>query len=158
MRVISFKNTVLLKRGVWLSAAAMMAYAAMPSLLDGELWQRPAVGLLPLCILGGFWGYALNRTMFFRMADEVLDGGDHLRIRKGRAEELLAFTDLISADVSTFWRMRWITLKLRTPTRLGDRIAFLPQASLWGNPAAIQQVATQLTARARPVGGVDGGV
>jgi hypothetical protein len=43
----------------------------------------------------------------------------------------------------------------RPPTKLGDRIDFLPQASLWGNLAAIQQVAARLTARAQQARGAD---
>jgi hypothetical protein len=49
--------------------------------------------------------------------------------------------------------MHWITIRLRQPTKLGDRIDFLPQASLWGNLPAIQQVAARLTARAQEAGG-----
>jgi len=51
--------------------------------------------------------------------------------------------------------MHWITLRLRKSSTLGDRIDFLPQASLWGNLPAIQQVAARLTARARQAGGGD---
>lgn len=153
MQLISFKNTVLLKRGIWISAAALVAYAAAPSLLSGELWRRPAVNLIPLGILGVFFVYLLRKTAFHRMADQVMDCIDHLEVRKGRTDQLVSFANIATAEVSTHFRMHWITVRLRQPTKLGDRIDFLPQASLWGNLPAIQQVAARLTARAQQAGG-----
>jgi len=157
MRVISFRNTILLKRGIWLSAATMMAYAIAPSALNGELWRQPLIGLVPLVVLVAFWAYLLRRTMFFQIADEVVDCGDHLQVRKGRTDVLIAFPDLSAAHVSSFLRMHWITLTLRQPTKAGNRVAFLPQASLWGNLPAIEQLAAQLAARAGQAGGQDPG-
>jgi hypothetical protein len=156
MQLISFKNTVLLKRGIWVSAAALVAYAAAPSMLNGELWRQPLVSLIPLCILGLFFVYFLRKTAFHRVADQVLDCIDHLEVRKGRTDQMISFADIASVEVSTHFGMHWITVRLRRPpTKLGDRIDFLPQASLWGNLAAIQQVAARLTARAQQARGAD---
>ncbi|HEX4151684.1 MAG TPA: hypothetical protein VHY75_05690 [Steroidobacteraceae bacterium] len=150
MQVISFNNTVLLKRGIWLSVAALTAYAASPSMLDGGLWRRPLASLIPLCILLGFWVYFLRRTAFYRLADRVIDCIDHLEVRKGRTAELISFSSVSTAEVSSYLGVHWITIRLHKAGKLGDRIAFLPQASLWGNLPAIQRVAAQLTQRARP--------
>ena len=54
MQVISFKNTPLFKRGMWLSAAALLAFVAAPSVLNGALWRDPLVTVIPLCILCAF--------------------------------------------------------------------------------------------------------
>jgi hypothetical protein len=153
MQLISFKNTVLLKRGIWISAAALVAYAAAPSMFNGELWRRPAVNLIPLGILGVFLVYFLRKTAFHRVADQVVDCIDHLEVRKGRTDQVISFADVSAAQVSTRFGMHWITVRLRRPTKLGDQIDFLPQASLWGNLPAIQQVAARLTARAQQAGG-----
>jgi hypothetical protein len=155
MQVISFRNTVLLKRGIWISAAALIAYAAAPYLSNGALWRQPVPSLIPLCIVAGFWVYFLRKTAFHRVADQVLDCTDHLEIRKGRTEEIISFANIAAAEVSTHFRLHWITIHLRKSSALGDRIDFLPQASLWGNVPAIQQVAVRLTARARLAGGGD---
>jgi len=155
MQLISFKNTVLLKRGVWISAATLLVYAAAPSALSGDLWRRPAVSLIPLCILAGFFAYVLWKTAFHRVADQVVDCVDHLEVRKGRTDDVISLANISAAEVSTHLRMHWITLRLRKSSTLGDRIDFLPQASLWGNLPAIQQVAARLTARARQAGGGD---
>jgi hypothetical protein len=91
VQAISFKNTALFKRGIWLSAAALVLFVAAPSALDdtyGELPSAIAVGI------------------------------------------------------------HRITILLRSASRLGRRIEFLPQASLWSNVGAIKQVALDLTHRA----------
>lgn len=156
MQIISFKHTILLKRGIWLSAAALTAYAAGPAVLDGDPWQRPWLAVAPLCILGGFWIYFLRKTMFFRIVDEVVDCVDHLEVAKGRTVESIPFASISAADVSAYLRVHWITIHLRRPGRLGQRIAFLPQASLWGNVPAIERLAAQIVARARQAGGGSG--
>jgi hypothetical protein len=155
MQLISFRNTVLLKRGVWISAAALLAYAAAPSVANGELWRRPVVSLIPLCILAGFCLYFFRKSAFHRVADQVVDCVDHLEVRVGRADEAISFANIAAAVVSTQMGMHWITIHLRKAAALGDRVDFLPQASLWGNLPAIQQLAMRLTARARQAGGGD---
>jgi hypothetical protein len=155
MQVISFKNTGLLKRGVWLSAVTLAAYSATPSVLTGDVWRRPVVTLVPLCLVIGFFGYLLHKTAFHRVADRVVDCVDHLEVRTGRTDEVISFANISTAEVSTHLRLHWITLRLRKPSQLGDRIDFLPQASLWGNLPAVQHVAMRLSNRARMAGGGD---
>jgi hypothetical protein len=155
MQVISFNNTVLLKRGVWLSAATLVAYAAAPSVLNGDLWRRPVVNVIPMCILVGFFIYFLRKTAFHRLADQVMDCVDHLEVRQGRSDEVISFANIAAAEVATHLRIHWITIRLRKPTKFGDQIHFLPQASLWGNLPAVQQVAARLTSRAQQAGGGD---
>ena len=97
MRAISFKNTALFKRGIWLSAAALVLFVAAPSLLDGSLWRNPlpaaiAVAILCAALLFFFW-----KTQIHRLADEVLDCGDHLRVRRGRVEEAIPLSRVSAA-------------------------------------------------------------
>jgi hypothetical protein len=121
MRVISFRNTVLFKRGIWLSAAAF------------------------LC---AFFVYFLRKTQIHRLADEVMDCDDHLKVRCGRTQEIIRFSNVATADVSTSGGIHRITVRLRQPTKLGGQIEFLPQASLWSNLAGVKRVAAGLTDRA----------
>ena len=101
MQVISFKNTVLFKRGIWLSAAALIAFVFAPSALDGSLRQNPTSGLFAAAVLGAFFVYLLWKTQFHRLADEVLDCEDHLKVRRGRVEVTIPFSKVAAADVST---------------------------------------------------------
>jgi hypothetical protein len=148
MRVISFRNTVLFKRGIWLTAAALIAFAVTPSALDGSLWQNPGSSLVAVGILGAFFGYFLRKTHIHRLADEVMDCDDHLKVRRGRAEEIIRFSNIATADVTTSSGIHRITVRLRQPTGLGAQIEFLPQASLWSNLSGVKRVAASLTERA----------
>ena len=51
MQVLSFKNTLLFKRGIWLSAAALTACVAVPFLLDADLRKDPLPNLFGVCVL-----------------------------------------------------------------------------------------------------------
>jgi hypothetical protein len=148
MQVISFKNTILFKRGIWLSAAALIACVAAPSLLGGDLRQNPAPSLFAIGVVGGFFVYFLKRTQIHRLADEVQDCGDHLKVRRGRTEEMIRFSNIAIADVATGSGIHRITVRLRKPTRLGAQVEFLPQVSLWSNVSGLKRVAADLTDRA----------
>ncbi len=148
MQVISFKSTVLFKRGIWLSAGALMAFVVTPSVVDGSLRQDPTSTLFAVGILGACFVYFLWRTQIHRVADAVLDDEDHLRVRRGRAEAVIPFSNIDTAYVSTGSGIHRITIRLREPTKLGGRIEFLPQASLWSNVSGLKRLASSLTDRA----------
>jgi hypothetical protein len=156
MKVISFKNTRLFKRGLWLSAAALISFVVLPAALDGTLLRNPlphvfAVGVLAACWVVFFWN-----TQIHRVADEVVDCGDHLTVRRGRVEEDIPFSKISLAEMSTHVGIHRITVRLRELTRFGSRIEFLPQASLWSNPAGVQRVAGGLAERASQARGGGG--
>jgi len=153
VRVISFKNTILLKRGVWLTAAALIAFAVTPALIDGSLQRNPASSLFAAGILCAFFVYFLWKTQLHRLADEVMDCDDHLKVRRGRTEETIRFSNIATADVSTSGGIHRITVRLRQPTKLGTQIEFLPQASLWSNLSGVKRVATSLADRANQAKG-----
>lgn len=149
VRAISFKNTALFKRGIWLSAIALVMFVAAPSVLDGNLWKNPlpsviAVGILCVALIYFFWN-----TQMHRLADEVLDGGDQLMVRRGRVAENIPLSQVSAVEVSSSGGFHRITILLRTASKFGRRIEFLPQASLWSNVGAIKNLALDLTERAR---------
>ena len=148
MQVISFKNTALFKRGIWLTAASLIVFAVTPSALDGSLRQNPLSSLFVVGILCACFGYFLRKTHIHRLADEVTDCDDHLKVRRGRMEATIPLSDIETADVSTSSGIHRITVRLRQPTTLGGQIEFLPQASLWSNLAGVKRVAAGLMDRA----------
>jgi hypothetical protein len=149
VRAISFKNTRLFKRGIWLSAIALILFVAAPSVLNGELWRNPlpsviAVGILCAALIYFFWN-----TQMHRLAEEVLDCGDRLKVRRGRIEETIPLSHISAVEVSSSSGFHRMTLRLRERSKLfGDRIEFLPQASLWSNLAALKALAQDLSERA----------
>jgi hypothetical protein len=152
VQVISFKDTILYKRGIWLSAAALVAAVAAPSVIDGRIFNEPIVQIVPICILIGFWIYFLQKARLFSIADEVVDCGDHLKVRRAGTEVVIHFSAIASAEVTTDFRIHRITVHLRERTKIGNRIDFWPRASLWGNIFAVQQLALSLAERARLAG------
>ena len=152
MQVISFKNTRLFKRGIWLSAAALVAFVMAPSVLNGSLWRNPVPNWGAVCILGGFLAYFLRRTPIHRLADEVVDCEDHLKIRRGNTEAIIPFSNVSMADVSSSSGLHRITVHLHEPTKFGGQIEFLPQASLWSNLSGVKRLAAGLTDRANQAG------
>jgi hypothetical protein len=148
-QVLSFKNTALFKRGVWLSAAALLAFVVAPAALTGELWRNPvpnaiAFGLLLAALVYFFW-----RTQVHRLADEVFDFQNSLKVRRGRIEETILLSNVSGVDVLSSGGFHRITVRLRERTKLGRQIEFLPQASLWSNLAAIKSLALSLAERAQ---------
>jgi hypothetical protein len=152
VQIISFKDTILYKRGIWLSAAALVAAVAAPSVIDGSIFNQPIVHVVPLCILVGFWVYFLHKARFFSIVDGVVDCGDHLKVRRARTEVVIPFSAIVSAEVTTDFRIHRITIHLRERSKIGSRIDFWPQASLWSNIFGVQQLALSLAERARVAG------
>ena len=150
MRAISFKNTALFKRGIWLSAIALILFVCAPSALSGNLWRDPlpsaiAIGILCAALIYFFWN-----TQMHRLADEVLDCSDRLKVRRGRIEETIPLSQVSVVEISSSGGFHRITLRLKERSKLfGDRVEFLPQASLWSNLAALKAPAQELSERAQ---------
>jgi len=73
------------------------------------------------------------------LADEVKDGGDHLLVRKGSAEERIPLSNVIGVGPSLRSRMTngplVLTVRLRSPCRFGLEFEFIPrEASFPSNP------------------------
>jgi len=148
MQAISFKNTRLFKRGIWLSAAALIAFVAAPSAVDGELWRNPVPSAIAIGLLCAALAYFFWRTQMHRLADEVLDCQDSLKVRRGRLEETIPLSNVSGAEVLSGGGFHRITVRLHKRSKLGGQVDFLPQASLWSNLSAIKGVARNLTERA----------
>jgi hypothetical protein len=148
VQLISFKQTTLLKRGFWLSAAALIAFVILTSVIDGSLWQNPLPTVMALCVLVTFLGYFLWKLPIHRLADSVIDCHDHLVARRRWTQESIPLASVAAAQVSTGLGVHRVTIRLRVPSRLGQEIEFLPQASLWSSLSGVQQVASDLRDRA----------
>lgn len=148
MKVISFKNSRLFKGGLWLSAAALTAFIILPAAVDGSLAANPLPPVLAVGVLAGCWAIFFWKTQVHRVADEVVDCGDHLKVRRGSLEEDIAFSRISAVSESTHVGIPRISVHLRELCRFGRRIEFLPQASLWSSPAGVQRVAGGLAERA----------
>lgn len=151
MQLISFKQTTLLKRGFWLSAAALIASVMLPPVFDGSLRQNSVPAVIALGVLVAFLGLFLWRLPIHRLADSVIDGRDHLVVRRGLIQEIIPLANVAAAQVSSGLGVHRITIRLRVATRLGRRIEFLPQASLWSSLSGVEEVARDLAGRSEQI-------
>lgn len=153
MRAISFKHTALFKRGIWLSAIALILFVGAPAVLNGDLWRNPLPSAIAIGILCAALSYFFWNTQMHRLADEVLDCGDRLKVRRGRIEETIPLSQVAVAEVSSSGGFHRITLRLKERSKaFGERLEFLPQASLWSNLAALKGLAEELSERAQRLG------
>jgi hypothetical protein len=81
-----------------------------------------------LCILGSFLIYFLKRDIW-GLADQVLDGGDYLLVRRGGKQERVLLNNVVNVDVTHQFNVAKIVLRFRTPTAFGEKIAFYPKVS-----------------------------
>jgi hypothetical protein len=151
-QLLSFKQTILFKRGILLSTAALMAFSILPSIADGSFSENALPPLAALCVVGLFCGYLLWKLQIHRLADSVIDFEDHLKVRRRKIEQSIPFSDVLSTEVSSSLGFSRIIVRLKSGTRLGSQLEFLPQASLWSNVAAVQRLADGLMDRARQPG------
>jgi hypothetical protein len=151
MQVLSFKNTALFKRGLWLSMAALLVFAVSPFVLDGRLWRQPGSSLIGVDLLLVLLGFLLWRTRFHLLADEVIDADVHVVVKRGKKMLLVLFSNIASAEVMSFSGIHRVVIRLHEATPLGKRIEFLPQASLWSNLPAVQRIAASLANRASQI-------
>jgi hypothetical protein len=153
MQVISFKNTALFKRGIWLTAAALLLFVIAAPALDGSLWSNPLPSAIAVGILGLFTGFFLVKMPIHRLADEVTDCATLLKVRRGRIALELPFSNISEVEVATFSGIHRISVRLLRSTKLGARIEFLPQASLWSDFPAVKRLAAELADRAKSAQG-----
>jgi hypothetical protein len=96
------------------------------------------------------FGYVLMKRFVWDLADEVLDGGDYLVIRKRGREHHLPLSDIMNVSFSTGTNPPRITLKLTGPSSqgpLGEQVAFTPQQRFTLNPFPKNDVAEDLMVR-----------
>ena len=93
------------------------------------------------------FGFFLFRKLVWDLADEVRDGGTFLLIRKGGLEERVLLSNVININVSQFSNPSRISLRLRTPGKMGDEVVFIPKTTFRLNPFARNALAEKLIRR-----------
>ncbi|MBO9661358.1 hypothetical protein [Dokdonella sp.] len=126
MRVISSRWTYFYKRVVPLIGWSFPALAILRWLSDRHSPPSfdPVFLLIPIgtAVLTHVFLHALSHDL----ADEVVEAGDSLIVRKAGEEARIALAEIINVDASTLFNPPRITLSLRTPCRFGAKIVFSP--------------------------------
>jgi hypothetical protein len=105
----------------------------------------PGIVIAPLLMLA--IGYFVMRNLVWDLADQVLDGGDYLVVKKGRIEERVPLSNIMNVSATTLVNPPRIELRLAEPNRLGERIVFSPARNRSLNPFARNAIAEDLIVR-----------
>lgn len=144
-QVISRKNTRLYKLAIWASAAGMVVLVMAMS------WQRSgniafrAQNVVPAIILAGFWIYFVRRSQVPMVADEVVNCGDHLEVRRGKTQAAVPFSNIAGAQASMIFGLPGVKIDLVEPVDLGKQVVFWTQSK---SVAEMYRVAKDISERA----------
>jgi hypothetical protein len=100
--------------------------------------------LLPSAMIISVVSSVLLAVGYFRLADEVIDAGDHLVIRKGDEEMRVPLHDVKKASAS-IWG---VTLHLDPPVQAFSTISFAPARTL-GRGAVLMSLHSRIAAAKR---------
>ena len=151
MKRLTSDLTFYYKRGfpaVWFGFVALAVIGEVQDMLTGR--ETSPRALLMACAVG-LLSYGLFKVLTFDLADEVLDAGEHLVVRRGRQTERISLGDIADVREVAFMRNpRRVTLRLAKPTRLGPEITFAPAGSgeFSLNPFSPSPIAAELSERA----------
>jgi hypothetical protein len=146
MELLSSRMTFFYKRvfpAFWCCFVVLFTVMA----LAARAWETdPVILVAPVVMLA--FGFFLFRALLWNLADEVRDAGTTLVVRKGAVEERVRLADIVNVSMSQFTNPRRLSLRLRTPGKLGDEIAFIPPwSSRQFNPLARNPIAESLIKR-----------
>lgn len=145
--LLSHPYSRLLKAGVWLGAFAVLAMVYVQSLMNARYFSVPTspIGLGVLCVAGLailWW------TGFHNLADEVIDNGEVLVIKRGSRQVRIHFHQISKVAVTSRLAIHCLLISLRVPCALGSEVIFLPVKTLHSRYSALESMALQLNARA----------
>lgn len=133
METISSAQTTFSKRVfpvLWTGMLVLLVFIAIAS----HGWrQQPMMLAAPvfMAVIGIF----MFRKLVWDLVDEVQDAGSYLLVRKGNVEERVQLANIMNVSFSRFSNPRRMTLRLRTPGKLGNEITFIPRMPFFGfNP------------------------
>lgn len=145
MKRISSAQTFFMKKifpVIWICIIAVIVTTA---LTQGAVARDPAILVVPLImVVAGIFVY---RKAIWDLADEVHDGGDFLKVRRGSEEETIPLASIINVSAATQMNPPRITLKLAKPGRFGDEVVFSPRKPFSFNVFAKNAIAEDLIMR-----------
>jgi len=141
-RVISMKKTRSFKYGFCGGAAGLVV------LVTAINW-RPgggvATNIVPTFILAGFWLYFLRRGGVFKVADEVVECGDHLAVRMGGKQVTVRYSNIAGAETVALPGFGGVRVNFAQRIELGKLVTFWVESKADGE---MIRVATDISERA----------
>ena len=149
MRRISSRLTSFYKKTfpvIWCGAVMIVAVVAWVLVHAGK---QGALMFLIFPLLMVVIGYALYRNLVADVVDEVWLEGDAVIVKNRDELAKIPLSDVTDVNASTMTNPRRITLTLRSDTRWGRRITFMPavESASFTYSFKPDPIATELTSR-----------
>ena len=145
MKTISSKQTFFIKKvfpAIWVG---FIVFFVITAIAEGAVRKAPVFLAGPVFML--VIGFVVFKKFLWDLADEVIDGGDFLIVRRGGVKERVQLSDIMNISMSQFTNPPRLSLRLRKSSKFGDEIVFSPpRASMW-NPFARNAIAEDLIQR-----------
>jgi hypothetical protein len=145
VKPISSKSSFAFKRLFPIAWFGFLAFFIIQTIAT-DAYKRDPIFLAAPCLMA-LAGYFVMKKVLWDLADEVIDEGDFLRVRRGQQEERVPLAGIINVNSSTYSNPPRITLRLATPGKFGSEIAFTPVRPFSLNPFARNAVAEELIVR-----------
>lgn len=123
-------------------------------LIGGTVTGSPFV-FVAFTLAMGIAFYFQTKKMIFDLADEVLDDGDWLVVRKGRLEDRIVLADIMNLNYSFFGNLSRVTLSLRKQSVFGTHVSFRARAPFWtaiwpfSQPPIVDELVERIDAKRR---------
>jgi hypothetical protein len=148
MKEISSGQTFFLKKifpFIWYGVLIAVAVAALAT---GSWKAEPQAVLAPVLMM--LVGYFVMPLGIRDLADQVLDDGSFLLVRKGRVKQRIALEEIEDVHVTRTDNPARLTLKLRVPGKLGKQVVFIPKGVVL-MPFCKHPLGAELSARIKRV-------
>lgn len=131
MRRLSSSSTFFYKRifpVLWFGFLLVFLAIALWGTLYPQASARPqpVVSFLLMPLLMAGIGFLVFRKLIFDLVDEVWLDGDWLVVKNRDEQRRVALSDVMNVNATTMTNPRRITVMLRTDTRYGRSISFMP--------------------------------
>jgi hypothetical protein len=145
MKKISSGNLFITKKVfpvLWFGILGVVLF----SMVFSGAYQR-AFPMLIFPVFMALVGFFLMKKLVWDLMDEVYDCGDFLLVKNGSEEDQVPLSNIMNVSISLLTNPQRITLRLVTPGKFGEEIAFAPQRQFTLNPFAKNPIAEDLMVR-----------
>lgn len=97
-------------------------------------------------VMAGF-GYYFLKALVFDLVGEVWDHGQWLVVKNRSEEQRINLHEIINVSLSTFVNPTRMSMRLRTPGKMGIEITFIPASEFSFNPLRRPNIYEDLIAR-----------
>ncbi len=124
MEPISSRMTFYYKRIFPLFWFGLLAFMAVTIVASSGRKGSPPLFVLAFLGFMALMGVFIMKKLVWDLADEVLDAGDALVIRRGGEQERVPLSDIINVSYAWAQGPPRVTLSLRTAGKFGNEISF----------------------------------